>query len=146
MRAISVLFVLLVVLTVPSVTVAESPAPPPFVIIVNPANPLTTGSRKFLTEAFLKKATRWPSGEVIRPVDLGPDSPTRSKFTEDVLKRSVAAVRSYWQQMIFSGRDVPPPELPSDEEVVKYVLKNEGALGYVSGAAPLRGAKVVTVQ
>ena len=43
----------------------------------------------------------------------------------------------------FSGRDVPPPELESDEAVVNYVLEHRGAVGYVSGAAKVRGAKVV---
>ncbi len=70
---------------------------------------------------------------MIRPADLVPGSPARRKFTEEILKRSVEAVRGYWQQRIFSGRDVPPPEVETDEEVVKYVLKYTGAVGYVSG-------------
>jgi hypothetical protein len=62
-----------------------------------------------------------------------------------VLKRSVAAVRNYWQQRIFSGRGVPPPELDSDEEIVAYVLKHRGAVGYVSGSAELRGTNAIEV-
>ena len=49
-----------------------------------------------------------------------------------MLKRSVAAVRSYWQQRIFSGRDVPPPEVDTENQVIKYVAGDPGALGYVS--------------
>jgi len=63
-----------------------------------------------------------------------------------VLKRSVEAVKGYWQQRIFSGHDVPPPEFDSDDDVVKYVLKHEGAVGYVSGNANLNGSKVLTVM
>jgi hypothetical protein len=55
-------------------------------------------------------------------------------------------VKNYWQQRIFSGRDLPPPELDSDEAVVSYVLSHRGALGYVSGAAKLDKAKPVAVQ
>src|SRR4051812_20972356 len=90
-----------------------------FRLIVNPANGVTALDRKFLADAFLKKTTRWPGGELIRPVDLGTESAIRRRFSEDVLGRSVAAVKSYWQQMIFSGRAVPPPELDSDEEVIR---------------------------
>ena len=125
---------------------AGGSAPPPYVVIVNPGNPLGAASRKFVSDAFLKKTTRWPSGDVIRPVDLPPDSAVREKFSDEIHQRSVAAVRSYWQQMIFAGRDVPPPELGSEDEVIKYVLKNGGAIGYVSGAASLNGAKVLDVQ
>lgn len=123
---------------------AETPAS--YVIIVNPSNPQAAASRHFLSDVFLKKNTRWQNGEVIRPVDQDPDSAVRRKFSEEVLNRSVTAVRSYWQQVIFSGRDVPPPELASDAEVVSYVLKNAGAVGYVARSANLNGAKVISVQ
>jgi hypothetical protein len=55
-------------------------------------------------------------------------------------------VRAYWQQRIFSGRDVPPPELDSDQQVVDYVMKYPGAIGYVSGAADLKGARAVQIR
>ena len=121
-------------------------APPAYVIVVHPANPSTSVPRKFLADVFLKKTTRWDHGEVIRPVDQVPDSPVRRRFSEEVIKRSVAAVRSYWQQLIFAGRDVPPPELPSDEDVIKFVLKYPGAVSYVSGTADVDGAKIVSVE
>lgn len=121
-------------------------APSAYRVIVNQATAVTALDRKFLTDIFLKKTTRWPTGELIRPVDLGPDSAVRRRFTEDVMNRSVAAVKSYWQQLVFSGRGVPPPELDSDDAIVGYVLRNRGAIGYVSGTANLRGAKVVQVR
>lgn len=114
---------------------------PEFRLIVHPSNPAAALERSFVTDAFLKKVTRWGDGESIRPVDLRPDSPVRRRFSEAVLKRSVGAVRSYWQQRIFSGRDVPPPELDSDDAVVAYVARTPGGMGYVSGAAKLTGVK-----
>src|SRR6185503_304176 len=83
-------------------------------VIVNPGNPQSSVDRRFLSDAFLKKVTRWSTGDAIRPVDQGPDSAARQRFSEDVLSRSVAAVKSYWAQLVFSGRDVPPPELDDD--------------------------------
>src|SRR5262245_29898277 len=82
-----------------------------FRIIVNPGNPATTVDRRFLADTFLKKVTRWPNGDLIRPVDQNADSAVRRRFSDDVIERSVEAVRSYWQQQIFSGREVPPPEV-----------------------------------
>jgi ABC-type phosphate transport system substrate-binding protein len=117
-----------------------------FRIIVNPENPVGGIDRRFLTDVYFKKTTRWSNDEAIRPVDLGAGSSTRRAFSDDVLKRSVSAVKSYWQQMVFSGRGVPPPELDSDAEVVRFVLKNRGAVGYVSGSADVAGAKIVPVR
>ena len=115
-------------------------------VIVNSANPSSALDRKFLTDAFLKKTTRWPTGELIRPVDLGSDSPVRRRFSEEVLNRSVSAVKSYWQQLIFSGRAIPPPEMDNDEEVLRYVAKYPGAVGYVSSVGEMTGVKVVSVK
>lgn len=107
---------------------------------------MTAVERDFLVEAFLKKTTRWPDGEVIAPVDQRPDSAIRKAFSQGVLKRSVAAVRSYWTQRIFSGRDIPPPEVDSDAKVVQYVATHPGAVGYVAANADIKGAKAVTLR
>jgi ABC-type phosphate transport system substrate-binding protein len=117
-----------------------------FRLIVNPANPVSGLDRSFVAEAFLKKTTRWPNDELIRPVDLEADSPVRRRFSDEVLKRSVAAVKSYWQQLVFSGRGLPPPELDNEDQIVRFVLKNLGAIGYVSGSTDIEGAKVISVR
>jgi ABC-type phosphate transport system substrate-binding protein len=120
-------------------------AAPAFRVIVNPSNRQASASREFVVELFLKKITRWSDGEAARPVDQRADSAVRRAFSESVLKRSVQVVKTYWQQRIFSGRGVPPPELDSDALVVEYVLKHRGAVGYVSGTCELGGAKVLVV-
>ena len=147
LHASLVLVALLALLLASHVVLAEPAAPPPaFVVIVHPRNPHQALDRSFVADAFLKKTTRWPGGDVIKPVDLPPDAAARERFSRDIVKRSVPAVKSYWQQIIFSGRDVPPPELASDELVVQYVLKHETAIGYVSGNTRLDGARTVTVR
>jgi ABC-type phosphate transport system substrate-binding protein len=125
---------------------AQAEAGPDFRVIVHPENPATSLSRDFLTDAFLKRTTRWGDGEMLRPVDQRSTSVARERFSDAVLRRSIAAVKNYWQQRIFSGRDLPPPELDSDDAVVSFVMSHRGALGYVSGGAKLDKAKPVAVQ
>ena len=38
-------------------------SPPPYRVIVNPGNPLASLERRFLADAFFKKAIAWPGGE-----------------------------------------------------------------------------------
>ena len=38
------------------------------------------------------------------------------------------------------------PVAHSDGDVVKYVLKNRGAVGYVSAGVSLQGAKILTLR
>jgi hypothetical protein len=47
---------------------------------------------------------------------------------------------------VFSGRGVPPPELDSEEQVVQFVLKNPGAIGYVSGNTGIEDVRVVSLR
>ena len=126
---------------------ASASAPPPgFQIVAHPENPASVLGREFLAAAFLEKATRWPDGKSIDAVDLRFGNAVRRRFSERVLRRSVFAVRSYWQQRIFSGRGVPPPQLDSDDAVLRYVRARRGAIGYVSQAAATSGVKVIGVR
>lgn len=102
--------------------------------------------REFVAASFLKKVTRWENGATIFPVDLHSRSEIRAVFSNRVLQRSVAAVRNYWQQRIFSGRDVPPPEVDSEAAVVRYVKDHPGAIGYVSSDLALNGVRVVRIH
>jgi hypothetical protein len=121
---------------------------PAYVVIAHPQVRVARVSREFLADVFLKRKTRWPGDKLIRPVDLDARSSVRKRFSDDVLRRTTAAVRNYWRQIVFSGRGVPPPELDDDRAVVDYVLRHEGAVGYVSSAAAgaLGGAKLLEVD
>jgi len=117
-----------------------------FRIVVNPANNITTLDQKVLADIFLKKTTFWPDMKNILVVDLASTSPVRRQFSEQVLEKPISAVRNYWQQLLFSGREVPPPELKNDEEMVSFVSTHENAIGYVSGNADLRGLKTIRIR
>ncbi len=117
-----------------------------FKIIVNPDNPAETVNRKFLADLFLKKAAFWDDGQPADPVDLPMDSSTRKAFSKEILDRPLDAVKNYWQQMIFSGRDLPPIELRSEQAVIKYVISNKNAVGYVSDGADIDTAKLLKIE
>src|ERR1051325_5917128 len=100
MRWTGLLALLLVLLPISGADGQQRTTTPAFLVIVHPSNPATSIERKLLADMFLKRITRWPNDEQIRPADQDPDSAVRRRFSEDVLKRSVAAVKSYWQQAI----------------------------------------------
>jgi ABC-type phosphate transport system substrate-binding protein len=117
-----------------------------FVVVVNDQNGSDTVSRTIVSRFFLKKAARWDNGAAVLPVDLPANSPIRDAFSREVLAKSVSSIRAYWQQQIFSGRDVPPPEKGDDAAVLEFVQSNPSAIAYVSAGATLpRGVKQLTV-
>jgi len=108
-----------------------------FVVVVNVTNPASSIGRSQLAARFTKKEQSWSDGTPAFPVDLPADDPTREAFTAAIHGKSAQAIRAYWQQQIFSGRQVPPPERDSDEQVLAYVRTTVGAVGYVRPTARL---------
>lgn len=94
------------------------------------------------SKLFLKKVTKWDNGHPVLPVDLGAASAVRETFSREVHGKTVTAIKSYWQQKIFSGRDVPPPEKQSDAEVLAYAQANVDAIGYISENSRAGNTKV----
>ena len=118
-----------------------------FAVVVNAANPVTSLARDQVSKIFLKKMTAWKNGEAVLPVDMPEGSRVRASFTAAVHGKSVNAVKSFWQQQIFSGRDVPPPEKTSDADVLAFVRTHPSAIGYVAAGVDLgRGVKAVPVR
>jgi hypothetical protein len=122
-----------------------SPAEGTFKMIVHPSSEVPSMTKDQASKFFLKKVTKWDNGHPVLPVDLGADSLVRASFSKEIHGKTVTAIKSYWQQKIFSGRDVPPPEKQSDAEVLAYVLANADAIGYVSENAPAGNTKVLKI-
>ena len=116
-----------------------------FRIVVHESNPAASLTRAEVSDLFLKKTVKWKTGGDAQPVDQKAASPVRGEFTRAVHGKSLAAVQSYWQQQIFSGRGVPPQEVAGDRAVLEWVQGNAGGIGYVSAGAALSGFNVKTI-
>jgi ABC-type phosphate transport system substrate-binding protein len=138
---LAVLFGVLLALAAPGPAAAEGT----YKVVVNHHNRQTSMSRKDLSAIFLRRRAQWPDGTTAWPVNLIESARARVDFTRDVHGRTVATVRNYWLQMLFSGRGVPPIEKATDQEVLDYVKSHPGAVGYVSVGAPTDEVKVLNL-
>lgn len=111
-------------------------------IIVNTQNPVEQMSQIEVKLYYMRKIKQtWPGlGSVIIPVGYRPDSPFKQAFLSQIMKMSNSALDSYFKQREFANAETIPDQLMSEAEVIDYVSKNTGAIGYVSIAA-LDGAK-----
>lgn len=117
-----------------------------FQVIVHPSNAVQTISKHELASYFLKKSTAWPGGAAVQPVEPPESAEVRERFVTEVIGKSPSALKSYWNKLIFAGREVPPVEKRSDEEVLAFVRATPGAVGYVSPGVPLAGVKPVKLK
>lgn len=113
-------------------------------VIVNPSNPVSSMSREDLSRIFLKKSTKFPDGHGASPVDLPANSSTRESFSKDVHGKPSSGVDAYWQQLIFSGRDIPPAQ-KSESGVLEFVRSSGNAIGYVSAGTDTSGVKIILI-
>lgn len=122
-----------------------APAQDGFKVIVHPSNTTAAIPRDQLARYFLKKTTSWPDRRPVVPYDQGEAAAARRAFSRQVLGKDLAEVTAYWQQLIFSGRGVPPIVKLSDAQVLAAVREHPGAIGYVAEGAATNGVKVVQV-
>jgi ABC-type phosphate transport system substrate-binding protein len=117
---------------------SPSPAADDFIVIVNPSVAGVNVRRADLGAVFLRKASRWGGGAAAVPVDQSGTSPVRNAFSQAVLGMPVAAAVQYWHKQMFGQNPLRPPVVKgSDAEVIAFVAKTQGAVGYVSKAAAL---------
>lgn len=107
-----------------------------FKVIVNAQNAINALPASEVSRIFLGHATRWPDGALIEPVDLTDGSAVHGRFVTEIHHKDAAALSSYWQQQIFAGKDVPPPAMATDAEILAYVRQHSGAIGYISADSP----------
>jgi hypothetical protein len=62
-------------------------------------------------------------------------------FLKDFLDINDDALQSYYRTLVFTGRGSMPKALDSEADVVAYVTKTRGAIGYVSSTAAVDGGR-----
>ena len=118
-----------------------------FVVIVNAASPLQSLTRAQVSNVFQKKEAVLPGGHQAMPVDLDGRNRIRSEFSQHIHRKSMVAIGNYWKQQIFAGREVPPPAMASENDIVIFVRGNPDAVGYVSATHPLgAGIRILRIE
>jgi ABC-type phosphate transport system substrate-binding protein len=103
----------------------------PFKVIVGAKVSGRAVAREVLAQIYLGKVARWGDGVEIEAVDLSGTSPVRRAFSLEILGMSVDGVKHHWLDMVTAGKR-PPLTKASDEDVIAFVARQPGGVGYVS--------------
>jgi len=91
----------------------------------------TQKDKKEIADFYLLKLKINADGQNVIPINLPFNHPLRSKFSLSIFNRSPEALSEYWDRMSFRG--VKPPVIQSSEQAVMlFVSRVNGAIGYVS--------------
>jgi ABC-type phosphate transport system substrate-binding protein len=111
------------------------------VVIVNPANTANIDEEQ-IAKIFLGQTKTFSNGSEAMPVDQK-EGAVREEFGNKLLKKNPAQLKAQWARQIFTGGAKPPKELGSDDEVLKFVASNPGAIAYIDASKVNKSVKVV---
>lgn len=114
-------------------------------VVVHPDNRLPAVPTSEISDIFLGKTAEWSGGVALRVVERPIRSEVRAAFTHDMHDRSVESVHQLWQRRILSGRVHAPDLAETDDDVLRIVASDPGAIGYISADTPLRGVRELPV-
>lgn len=110
----------------------ESWAGERYAVIVNRDNPAASLSRLEAKQFFLRKKDRWSDSQRVMPVDIQGPNETRSSFLAGVLQMNETGIRRYWIELMYQRAIMPPKKVDTEEQAIKFVSQNRGAIGFVS--------------
>jgi ABC-type phosphate transport system substrate-binding protein len=111
-------------------------------VIVHPSNKNALTDKE-VSMLFLGKTMQYPDGSKAQPVDNGASSKSREAFNTTVLSKTEQQLKAYWAQQVFTGKSLPPKQLPGDKDVVDLVSKSPEAISYVDQSAVNDSVRVV---
>lgn len=114
-------------------------------IIANPSVAASGISSDDLKRVFLVTKSSLSDGSHVEPV-LEKGGATHEAFIKEYLGKTDAALSTYYRSLVFTGKGTIPKTLASDAEVVSYVAKTKGAVGYVAAGTPVTGVKELEVK
>jgi ABC-type phosphate transport system substrate-binding protein len=114
-------------------------------LIANSSISATEISTEDVKGIFLLTKTSLKEGGHVEPV-LEKTGSVHEEFLKDYVGRTDSALQTYYRSLAFTGKGSIPKQVASDAEVVAYVAKTKGAIGYVGPDAATAGVKVLKVK
>jgi TonB family protein len=102
---------------------------------------ISTGEVK---KIFLLEKNSTQDGSHVEPV-LEKGGRAHEAFLKEFLDMSDDTLQGYYRTLVFTGKGSMPKALKSDAEVVAYVARTRGAIGYVGADMATEGVRTLTI-
>jgi ABC-type phosphate transport system substrate-binding protein len=114
-------------------------------VIANPSVGASSVSSEELKGVFLSTKSSLSDGSHVAPVLLKSGA-VHEAFLKDYVGKTDSALDTYYRSLVFTGKGSMPKTFATDAEVVAYVEKTKGAIGYVGSGTGTANAKVLDVK
>ncbi len=114
-------------------------------IVANPSVRADSITVAELRGVFLEDRRTLNDGSHVEPV-LAKSGAAHHAFLRQYVGKTDDELRTYYRTLVFTGTGVMPKFLDSDTEIVNYVARTRGAIGYVSIDSPTGAVKVLAIS
>jgi ABC-type phosphate transport system substrate-binding protein len=105
----------------------------------------TALTEKDLQKIFLGKQVQWQDTSAIHPATVK-EAELHKAFLEQYIKKSSSQWVTHWKRMVFTGNGTPPEQFANQQELLDYVTKTRGAIGYVDAEFPIENVIILEIQ
>ncbi len=102
-------------------------------------------SQADIQSIYLGKKDKWTNNQGINFTALG-NGTCHDAFIRKFVGRTPFQFQNYWKKQIFTGKGQPPRAFDSDAEVVDYVSRTSGAIGFSCTPPDSSKVKVLTIN
>ena len=101
------------------------------IIIANDIGTTTLDKRQLILYAKGEK-NFWANNKKVIITLPSAKSEMAASVAKSVYKTTASGMQKYWLSLVFQGRADPPLFFATDEEVIRHVQNNKGAIGFIS--------------
>lgn len=113
-------------------------------VLVNGTSAVAGLSDDDLKDYYLGKKASWPDGSKVVVVVLK-DGASHENLMKK-LGKSTSQFSTGWKKLVFTGKGSMPEQVGSEDELVAFVAKTPGSIGYADAGKAKDGVKAVTVK
>lgn len=115
------------------------------VTIVHPDVSADSVAPTTLERMYLGKTKKWQDGTKVVPVTLKAQGALHT-YIHSHFKQSPSQFSTYWKRRIFSGRGSPPRAFKHIPDVVEFVARTPGAIGFIPEESMDEAVKLIEVH
>lgn len=114
-------------------------------LLANKSVPDNALEKESIERIYLGKKSQWSNGAKIIPVILK-SGVVHTSFVRKFLDRDVSQFSTFWKQAVFTGRGLPPKSFETEADLIEFISKTPGAIGYASYIPSSQSINRITVK
>lgn len=142
-----IFWLLIFCLTISTLLVAspEEAKSEPIYVFANPNVGDSVLTPSDIQNIYLGKKDKWRDNQGINFTALS-DGECYEAFIRQFVERTPFQFQNYWKKQIFTGKGQPPRGFDSPDELVDYVSRTSGAIGFSCTPPDTGRVKILTIE